>query len=68
MKSSQNRKIKACKCGSIEFISKPNRYDIYEIIENELILSDSPFIEDEIKLYCRECGDELKNGIDFITQ
>ncbi|MDR2064117.1 MAG: hypothetical protein LBP85_00160 [Prevotellaceae bacterium] len=66
MKSSKNKKIKPCKCGSTEFISQPNRYDIYEIIENELVLINSPFIEDEIKLYCRQCSEELKNGADLL--
>ncbi|MDR1552471.1 MAG: hypothetical protein LBS69_03275 [Prevotellaceae bacterium] len=66
MKSSKNKKIKPCECGSIEFISKPNHYDIYEIIDDKLILTSSDFIDDDEKLYCRECSKELKNGIDFI--
>ncbi|MDR2651053.1 MAG: hypothetical protein LBC68_01885 [Prevotellaceae bacterium] len=59
--------IKPCKCGSIEFISKPNRYDIYEIIDKKLTLIHSEETEDEFKLYCRECGREFKNCIDFVT-
>jgi hypothetical protein len=66
MKLSKNKKIKPCKCGSIEFISQPNRYDIYEIIDDKLVLMSSEFIDDEEKLYCRECSRELKNGIDFV--
>ena len=50
---------KPCKCGSIDFVSKPNRYDIYQIVERRLQLIQSPFTEEEIKLYCRECGKEL---------
>ncbi|MDR2126619.1 MAG: hypothetical protein LBP63_07305 [Prevotellaceae bacterium] len=68
MKSSKLKKIKPCsKCGSTEFITQPNRYDIYEIMENKLTLIESPFIEDEIKLYCRQCSEELKNGVDLIN-
>ncbi len=48
-----------CKCGSTEFVSKPNRYDIYQIVDGKLKLINSPFTEDEIKLFCRECGEEL---------
>ncbi|MEK7819069.1 MAG: hypothetical protein AAB255_04670 [Bacteroidota bacterium] len=53
------KKIQSCKCGSIDFISKPNRYDVYQIIGGSLQLIQSPFTEDEIKLYCCECGEEL---------
>jgi hypothetical protein len=67
MKSSQNRKFKPCKCGSIQFISKPNQYDIYEITDTKLELVNSETINDEFILYCRECGEELKNFSDFIT-
>ncbi|MDR2293154.1 MAG: hypothetical protein LBE11_06730 [Prevotellaceae bacterium] len=63
MKSSQNKKIKSCKYGSTEFVSQFNRYSIYEVIKDELVFIDSPFIG----FYCRECGEELKNGADFIV-
>jgi hypothetical protein len=68
MKSFQNKKIKPCNCGSSEFITKPNRYDVYEIINGQLELVSSETTDDELILYCRECGEELKNGADFITQ
>jgi hypothetical protein len=61
------RKIKSCQCGSKEFISEPNRYDVYEIIDGKLVLVDSPFIEDEIKIFCRECGEELKDAEEYIS-
>lgn len=53
------KNIKPCKCGSVEFVSKPNRYDVYQIIKGKLKLIHSPFTEEKIKLYCRECGKEL---------
>ena len=59
--------IKSCKCGSIEFVSKPNRYDIYQIINGKLELSESPFMPDEIKLFCRECSEELLGADEFVT-
>ncbi|MDR3108859.1 MAG: hypothetical protein LBU65_04110 [Planctomycetaceae bacterium] len=60
--------IKSCTCGSSEFITTPNRYDIYKIIGGRLELTNSPFVDDMIKLYCRECGEELLNAVDFISQ
>ena len=53
------KNIKPCKCGSDEFVSKPNRYDSYQIIDGKLELIDSPFTEEKIKLFCRECGERL---------
>jgi len=58
--------IRPCKCGSDEFVSKPNQYDIYHIVDGNLNLIQSSFTEDEIRLYCRECGEELKNAVDLI--
>lgn len=54
------------KCGCDEFISKPNRYDVYQIIEGRLQLIQSPFTEEEIKLYCRECGEELVGAEELV--
>jgi FixJ family two-component response regulator len=52
--------MKACKCGSMDFLTKPNSYDIYKVINGKLEFIKSEFIEDELKLYCRECSRELK--------
>jgi hypothetical protein len=62
MKSFKNKRIKPCKCGSTEFITEPNQYDFYEIIDEKLKLTHSENIDNEFKLYCRECGEELKNA------
>jgi hypothetical protein len=51
--------IKPCKCGSLEFITKPNQYDVYQIIDNKLELIDTLFTDEEIKLFCRECSEEI---------
>ena len=58
---------KPCKCGSDEFVSQPNRYDTYQIINKKLELIDSHFTEEEIKLYCRECGEELLKANEIIS-
>ena len=56
MKSSE-KKQKPCNCGSREFITAPNSYNIYELIDEKLEFIRSEIIEDEIKFYCRECGE-----------
>jgi hypothetical protein len=48
-----------CKCGCTEFVSEPNRYDVYTALNGSLVLKESPFINDVIRLFCRECGLEL---------
>lgn len=52
-----------CECGSDEFISEPNSYDIV-IVEEEIRIDHSEIIETS-KYYCRECGKEYEdeNGI-----
>ena len=45
-----------CKvCGCDEFITTPNKYDIYKIINGKLEFQRSELIEDEIELFCRDC-------------
>lgn len=56
-----------CKCGCTEFVSKPNRYDIYEIIDSKLKLTDSSFTEEEIKIFCRDCGKELVGAAELVS-
>ncbi len=67
MKSSKTNKVKPCSCGSNEFVSKPNRYDIYQVVDNRLELTSSLIAEEEIKLFCRECGEELVDAADLIS-
>lgn len=53
-----SQKYKCPNCGSSEFISEPNQYDVlkfskdgFEIISTESI--------DDYKIFCRECGKEV---------
>lgn len=58
-----------CKqCGSNEFVTKPNRYEIYQNIDGKLVLMESPFVNDEIKLFCRACSAELENAVNLISE
>jgi hypothetical protein len=53
------RNINPCECGSLEFITKPNQYDVYEIIDKKLEFVKSILVEEEEKLYCRDCSKKL---------
>ena len=61
MKFYQNN-IKPCKCGSTEFITKPSQYDVYQIIDGKLEMVDTLSTEDNFKLFCRECGEEMNSN------
>jgi hypothetical protein len=52
--------MKPCKCESAEFITNPNQYDIYKTIGGELKFIKTEQIDDNVKLYCRECGEEYE--------
>jgi ribosomal protein L33 len=60
------KKIKCKECGAQEFITEPNRYDIYEVIDNKLGFQRSEQVDEEIKLYCRDCSEELEGASDII--
>lgn len=50
-----------CKsCGCTEFISQLNKYDVFEVIDNTIVLVDSEQIEDKLILYCRDCSEEIE--------
>lgn len=51
--------MKPCKCGHTEFVTNSNSYDVYQIINNKLEFIKSELIEDNLKFYCRNCGEEL---------
>jgi len=49
-----------CKvCGCNEFITNPNKYDTYKIINGKLEFQRSELIDDKIELFCRECSRKL---------
>lgn len=49
-----------CKyCGCTEFITQPNKYDVYEVVENKLEYISTENIDDSDVFYCRDCGEIL---------
>jgi hypothetical protein len=55
----KSKKIACKKCGSQEFITALNAYDIYEVIDKKLIKVDTEYTDDEFELFCRECSEKL---------
>jgi len=51
--------IKPCKCGFVEFVTEPNQYDVYQIIDNKLKLVETYPTDDDFKLFCRECSNKM---------
>lgn len=53
-----SQKYKCPNCGSSEFITEPNQYDVLEFSRNgfETIATETI---DDYKVFCRECGMEV---------
>ncbi len=54
------KKIKCAHCGGTKFITQPNKYDVYEVIDGDLQYINTESIDDMDIFYCRECGEILK--------
>jgi hypothetical protein len=52
------KNMKPCECGSTEFATNLNSYDIYELIDGKLEWIRSELAHNELKFYCRDCGEE----------
>lgn len=55
----QENKHKCPKCGSLEFIAQPNRYDCLRIVNGQFQVEKSEFIDEKERIFCRECGAEI---------
>jgi len=62
------KKFRCPKCGSDEFITKPNRYNVLRFIGGSFQVDKTEIINDEYRIFCRECSAEVdvdtcaKNG------
>lgn len=52
-------KFQCPKCGSESFVTDPNRYDVLKFVEGDFQIEKSEFINDECRVFCRECGTEV---------
>lgn len=50
-----------CKCGSKEFVTQPNTYDVYELIEGEMCFMSNELTNEEECYYCRDCGEQFND-------
>lgn len=50
--------MKSCKCGSTEFISSPNSYDVFELVDGKLRFIRTEASEDETHVFCSKCYKE----------
>ena len=48
----------ACDCGCEEFITQPDSYGVYIIMEGKLAFQRAELVDDERDYYCRDCGKE----------
>ena len=53
-----NQNFKCPNCGSEEFISEPNQYDVIVFTKDGFETQSTETIE-EYKIYCRECSKEV---------
>ena len=52
-------KFQCPKCGSNEFVTKPNKYECLRFIKNDFHIDRSEIVNEEYRIYCRECGAEI---------
>ncbi|TAE19912.1 MAG: hypothetical protein EAZ95_00755 [Bacteroidetes bacterium] len=66
MPTDQQKNYQCLHCGCKEFITQPNRYDIYVAEEGKVRFSHSEIIDNAIELYCRDCSEILSCSVDDI--
>jgi hypothetical protein len=49
-------------CGSNEFVTKPNHFDLFSAEDGKLIFQESMLVEDDspTELFCFECDEKLE--------
>jgi DNA-directed RNA polymerase subunit RPC12/RpoP len=51
--------IKCQHCGSSEFVTKPNWYEVYETIDGKLDFIRKESTNEKTELFCRNCSSKL---------
>jgi len=57
----ENKKYFCNDCGCKEFITKPNRYDIFKSKNGKLFFEKSENIDDSEDLFCRDCSKKIQH-------
>lgn len=47
------------KCGSTEFLTEPNQYDVISFVNGNFNVIRSESTDDEYKVFCQECYEEI---------
>lgn len=55
------KQTKCNRCGTKEFVTKPNWYEVYEIIEGQLCYIKKELIDEKFEIYCRNCSAKISN-------
>jgi len=55
-----------CECGSDEFVTKPNAYDVYKVINGAVSFLTQEYVDETTLLYCRNCGRE--HGLEILSR
>ncbi|MDD3625869.1 MAG: hypothetical protein PHV06_00985 [bacterium] len=55
----ENTFYKCPHCGSTEFITKPDQHNIGHIENGEFIIEHTESVDEEEKIFCRNCGEEI---------
>ena len=45
-------------CGATEYCTQPDSYAIYEAVDESIVFQKTEFVDDGLRLSCRECGEE----------
>lgn len=53
-------------CGHDEFCSQPNQYDIYHAENGRIVFSESTSVDDDGRIYCRECEAPYKGPAEIV--
>ncbi|MBS4029441.1 MAG: hypothetical protein KGZ58_12495 [Ignavibacteriales bacterium] len=65
--NNKKKNLKCKSCGCSEFVTKPNQYEVYEVIDDNLKYTHSETVDEETRLFCRDCSKELKNADELIS-
>ena len=66
-KSANSAKYACPHCGSVEYITAPNSYDVYLATAGGLQLQESAPINEKFQLHCRECSERAPAAFENVA-
>jgi hypothetical protein len=52
--------MKSCRCGLAEFVTNPNSYDVFELVNGKLEFVKRESVNEKENIFCRKCGKKAK--------